>query len=152
MKLDRIKMPGKRKGRGKGSGLGKTAGYGHKGQLARKAKTKNVGPFLSKFYPKVGGYKGANNKRERIFAINATSVEEKLKQYGEIDQKDKGLFIDFLRYVFDIPFYYRRIRIIGDVNNRFDEFNKALRIPGASTLPEDKREGYYRNRKRNDFL
>lgn len=138
----------KRVGRGIGSGTGKTAGYGHKGQGARKGAKLGFEGGQTPLYrtmPKRGGYLGSKKKYSKTLSLSNVLVEEKLAKYGKnIDQSNSTQFINWLRDVFNIPFYYKNLKIIGG------DLVKHFKIPGHSTLPQVNREArlaqsFYRN-------
>lgn len=137
-----------RVGRGIGSGFGKTAGYGHKGQGQRK------GPKLGfeggqtpiyRTHPKRGGFIGCNRRYNKMKVFNDQLVERKIPGYDV----NKSEFLSELRNNFHIPFYIKRVKIVGKKN----EIPVQFKLPGASKLPSVNRENrehdkiLYRNKK-----
>lgn len=98
-----------RVGRGPGSGLGKTAGRGMKGQKSRSGGMKanfegGQTPYF-RTVPKVGAGKGINNKRKKVFKINAVSLNNSGDLKNDIREKK-------------IPHYARRVRVFGKGTNK----------------------------------
>ena len=108
----------KRIGRGAGSGQGKTAGKGHKGQLARAGRGMRAGfeggqMPLQRRLPK----RGFNNIfREVTVAINVSDLEAKFDNGAVVDT-------DALKSAGLVKNYFDRVKILGN-----GDLTKALEV------------------------
>lgn len=111
-------------GRGYGSGRGRTAGKGQRGQWGLNT---GVGPGFEggqtpvyRRLPKRGGTIGTKRRTQRIYVINAKYIATKMK----------GMEVNISNLVkgFDIPFYYKRLKIIGEGKDQYNEFSKPVNI------------------------
>lgn len=116
-----------RVGRGKGSGLGKACGRGQCGQ-GQRGTMKPSGfeggqTSIRKRLPCRGGYKGYNTVQQKLFVINAKFLE------------GMEANIDILKEKLKIPFYYKRMKVIGEGKEKF--FNgKIVKISYRWKNPE----------------
>lgn len=107
-------------GRGYGSGKGRTAAKGHKGQLGTSGHVRagfegGQTPVFRRT-PKRGGEMGTNRRFRKLFTINSEHIKSKL---GSEDVNIKNL-----KRAFKIPFYYRRIKVIGSDKEQYKNFIK----------------------------
>jgi ribosomal protein L15 len=123
-------------GRGIGSGLGKTSGYGHKGQGQRKGAKLGFEGGQTPIYrthPKRGGYIGVDKKTNKIKAIDYSYLMAKMPGFNMANINNE---LDTIRNLFDIAYYYKRIKIVGIPKGS----PVLVKIPGSSTLPQLNKE------------
>jgi large subunit ribosomal protein L15 len=110
-------------GRGYGSGTGRTSGRGHKGQRGRGRKIPagfegGQTPTYRRIPMRGAGF-GKQKRFNKIFTINSRLVEKKVQ--GEVTT-------DSLKKSFKIPFYYKRIKIIGEEKEKYKNFITPQKI------------------------
>jgi len=101
-----------------------TAGLGHKGQRQRSSKP---GPGfeggqtpVQRRLPKRKRMMTNNKRFDRTFSINVLDMEKKMKNDP----------VDLVHIVknFDIPFYYKNIKIIGNGKEKYEKFTKKTSL------------------------
>ncbi len=112
-----------RVGRGIGSGMGKTCTRGHKGQGARTGRVRagfegGQTPTYRRL-PKFGQGLSTNRRVKKLYTINARDIEKKV-QSSDTKAVDKKT----LKKIFRIPYYYKRIKVVGKNKKNFG-FNKT---------------------------
>ncbi len=110
-------------GRGYGTGKGRTSGRGHKGQLGTSGHVRagfegGQTPVYRRL-PKRGGTMGSNRRFKRMYTINARYVEGKMK--------NQEMNVENIKKAFRIPFYYRRLKIVGKEKAKYG-FNQDTKI------------------------
>jgi large subunit ribosomal protein L15 len=111
-------------GRGYGSSKGRTAAKGHKGQWGT---NKGVRPGFEggqtpvyRRLPKRGGTIGSARRFKRTMVLSSRFIDKKLA--------GKEVNVENLTTAFRVPFYYKRIKIVGRDKAKFGDLSKATLI------------------------